>query len=129
MDVFQELELEESLKIHKDYVETFLKEVNSMYQPSAIQLDPVPVGSNKWYRKPNQKNQKEAAQMWDQCGFLGKASESMIESGLWEWALTYANVQEKGDTFQVEWSSPTTNHSASWSAFFRWFLCTCGPPL
>jgi hypothetical protein len=121
MDVFQELERE----IPKEYVENFINDLNSMYS-GVIYSDPAPIVSNKWFRKPTQ---KEAATIWDQCMFLSKASESMIESGLWEWALAYGNMTEKDDVFYVQWNSPTTKYSGTWSAFHKWFLCTLGQPI
>lgn len=140
MDVFDEINLRQSLDIPKEYVETIVKKIDDMYKASNTSntsnilnrsktekaIQSVPFASKKWYNKPVQ---KEAAQIWDQCSFLGCTSETMIESGLWEWAITYGNAKEKGDTFEIEWSSSTTKYSAVWSAFFRWFLCACGPPV
>ncbi len=128
MDVFQELEYEsESFNVPEGYVENCIRELNSMFSDSgSIFSEPCSFVSNKWYNKPSQ---KEAAGIWDQCGFLSRATESMIESGLWEWASTYGDMIKQGESFYVHWCSPTTKYSAKWSAFYRWFICTLGKPI
>ncbi len=119
MDVFQELEYG-TFNMPEDYVENCIRDLNSMISESYSFV------SNKWYNKPLK---KEAAAIWEQCGFLSRATESMIESGLWEWAITYGDLVKRDTTFYVHWRSTTTKYSASWSAFHKWFICTLGDPI
>ncbi len=124
MDVFQELELEQEQEhgVPQNYVEDFLQDLNAMWKAGGIQMDPP----QPMYAKPSQ---KEAAAIWDACRFPWKVSESQIESGLWEWSIESNALTEKDNEFYVSWSSNTTLYTAKWSAFFRWFVCTLGPPV
>lgn len=124
MDVFQELE-QASFRIPDGYVESVIEDIDSMFSGEVLISEPTFVNI-KWYAKPMQ---KEAAAIWEECGFLRKETETNIESGLWEWASIHGKLEKKNDIFHVHWKSPTTKYSASWSAFYRWFLCTLGPPV
>ncbi len=109
MDVFEELQTD----LQDPGMDKFFKDLEVMW------------GVKKWYRRPTH---KEAAFIWDACGFHSRVTESMIESGLWEWATQSQILHKKDDSYTVSWKFDTFTFVASWSAFYKWFLCALGAP-
>jgi hypothetical protein len=100
MDVFDELD---------PSMDKFFKDLEDMW------------GVKNHFTRPQQ---KEAAYIWDACGFHSRVTEHTIESGLWDWVSRNGYISKKNDSYIVSWKSNTFLFTASWSAFYKWFLCT-----